>query len=411
MIAFVALALLLLSVVLLVLVVALRRARQPEVVDRQRMNVEIFRERRAELDAEHAAGRIPDAQHAALLAELELLLVDDVEADATSAVAMRSGSPRAVAFGLSLLVPLLAVGLMLVSGFNRDSRDWLTLQASGDRVAVLPIYIDEAAAQRAGLSLRDAVRLRQSQLDHDAGGDEWFGLGASWLDAGIPILAQQALQNAQRLEPSRSDIALAVIRIDLAMGSKLSPAIRAQLDAMLAAQPDNEQVLLVYGMAAYESGDYAAAIQHWEALLAKLPATNQAVPSLKDGIARARAQQKAAADPAAGLAVRVELSPTMGTPPPNATLFVIVRAAGGPPMPIAAKKLPSTLPATVLITDADQMVPGAPLRERGPLEVRARLSQSGMPMPASGDLESAGAQVTLPLKQRPLRLVIDQRVP
>lgn len=418
MIAFLALALLLLSAVLLVLVIALRRARRPDVIDRSRLNVAIFRERRAELDAERAGGRIDDAQYAALLAELELLLVDDIDAaggaaaSATAAVAApATGSPRKVALALLLAIPLLALGLMLATGFDRDSRDWLALQSSSARVAILPAYIDKAAAERAGLSLRDAVRLRQSQIDHDAGAGDWFGLGMSWLDAGIPVLAQQAIRNAQRLDPARNDIALAAIRLELAMGGKLTPAMRAQLDAMLAAGPDDAEVRLVYGMAAFESGEFDVAIRHWEELLARVPADSPAVPVLRDGIARARANWKAGADPSAGFAVQIELAPSLGVTPPGSTLFVIVRAAGGPPMPIAAKKLPATLPAIVRITDADQMIPGAPLSARGPLEVRARLSRSGTPMPASGDLESAAVPVSLPQQQTPLRLLIDQRHP
>lgn len=410
---FLSLAMLLLCLVLVVLGLALRRAQRPAAIDRERLNVAIFRERQAELAAELASGRIDQAQHAALLAELQLLLVDDIDLAPPVAGVARGGSPRTVALALLLLIPLLAGGLLAVSGFNGEMRDWLALRAQADKVAALPTFIDEAAAQQAGLSLRDALRLRQAMLRRSAAttAEDWLALGVAWIDAGVPLLAQQSFQAAQRLEPQRSDIALAVVRMDLALGrGQLTEQSRAQLDRILAKEPDNQQALLVYGMAAYESRDYDRAIAHWQHLLALLPPQSEGVPMLNDSIARARAHQKAAAAPGAGIKVRVALAPELGAPPPDAVLFVIVRAAGGAPVPIAAKKLPPVLPADVLISDADQMIPGAPLAQRGPLEVRARLSRSGTPMPASGDLESAPQPVTLPLAA-PLTITIDRRVP
>lgn len=415
MITFLVPALLLLFAVLFVLVLALRRAQQPAAIDRERLNVDIFRERRAELDAELASGRIATAQHAALLSELELLLVDDVDLAADAGGTASALRPRTVALGLLVAIPLLAVGLLLATGFDRDVRAWLALSAKAERVAALPPYIDEAAAQGAGLALADAARLRQSMLGHGGGAEDWFGLGISWVDVGIPVLAQQSFRQAQRLAPERTDIALALVRMDLTLGGgQLTDDIRAQFERVLAAEPGNQQALLMYGMSAFDSGEYDTAIARWQQLLAQLEPSSEGVPLLRQSIDRARAaqkqQQQAAAAPGGGIAVRVALAPSLGAPPADAVLFVIVRAAGGPPMPIAAKKLPPRLPVELVITDADQMIAGAPLAQRGPLEVRARLSRSGTPMPASGDLESEPVRVTLPLSA-PLAVTIDRRIP
>jgi len=414
-IAFLVPALLLLSAVLFVLVLALRRAQQPVAVDRERLNVEIFRERRAELDAELASGRIGQAQHAALLAELELLLVDDVELAAAAGATTSAFRPRTVALALLVAIPLLSAGLLVATGFDRDVRAWLALSAKAGQVSALPAYIDEAAAQRAGVTLADAARLRQWMLGHDGSAEDWFGLGVSWVDVGIPVLAQQSFRQAQRLAPERTDIALALVRMDLTLGGgRLTDDIRAQFERVLAAEPGNQQALLLYGMAAFDSGEYDAAIARWQQLLAQLDPSSEGVPLLRESIAQARAaqqrQQQAAATPGAGIPVRVSLASSLGTPPPDAVLFVIVRAAGGAPMPIAAKKLPARLPVELVITDADQMMAGAPLAQRGPLEVRARLSRSGMPTAASGDLESEPVRFSLPLAA-PLAVTIDRRIP
>lgn len=410
MIAFVACASLLVFAALALLVVALRRAR-PVTVDRARINVAIFRERQAELAAERAAGRIDEAQHRALEAELERLLVDDVAA--SGAVVSPAGlSPRVVALVLLVTIPVAVAGLFLLTGFNAESRDWVALGTQRALVASLPEQLDAATVEKHGLTLRDASRLRQTMLQRrpeDA--DAWFRLGVGWIDADVPMLALQSFRTALQLQPDRTDIALALARVELALGNgRLTDEIRGLLDDVIRADPHNQTALLVYGMAGFDSGDYGTAVARWEQLLALVDPKSQGAGLLRESIAKARAREKAAAAPGAGIAVHVALAPELGPPPADATLFVIVRAAGGPPMPIAARKLPPRLPVDLVITDADQMIPGAPLAQRGPLEVRARLSRSGTPMAASGDLESAPLPVALPLAA-PLAVTIDRRVP
>ncbi|MFZ5723967.1 MAG: c-type cytochrome biogenesis protein CcmI [Pseudomonadota bacterium] len=415
MIALFVLCTLLLAAVLLILLAALRRAARPLPVDRERLNVSIFRERRAELDAELAAGRLDAAQHAGLLAELELLLVDDIDAVADDAGA-RSLAPRTLALVLLALVPLLVGGLYFVTGFDAEVRSWVQLRAHEAAVAELPLPIDAQSAQAGDLTLRDAARLRQTMLGRDAADAEaWFRLGATWIEADVPLLALQSLRTATRLAPERADIALALARLELIAGNgQLTPAVRALFDRVLALDPRNQTALLVYGMSAFDSGDYDTAIARWEQLLALLDPRAQGAGLLRESIAKARAKRELAAAPGTGIPVRVVLSPSLATDaaalPPEAALFVIVRVAGGPPVPVAAKKLPPRLPAELTLTDADQMMPGAPLAQRGPLEVRARLSRTGTPMPAAGDLESAPLRIEA-LSPAPLTLTVDRRLP
>ena len=416
MILFLVLGSVLLLVVLAVLVRALRRA-QLAAPDREGVNVAIFRERLAELDGERDSGRIGTEQHAALVAELQRLLVDDVAAPASAPAPARTSSPRLLALLLLVLIPALVIGLQLGTGFDSDARAWLQLQAHRDQVAALPAPLTAKDVTAQQLELRDAARLRQTMLERNPQDAEaWLRLGVSWIEAEVPVLALESLRTARRLAPQRTDIALTLARIELMLGNgQLNEDIRELLDAVLAAEPGHQGALLVYGMAAFDSKDYGTAVQRWQQLLVALDPKSQGAGLLRDSIARAQAAERAAnAAPVAAAAdavpVRVVLASALGVPPPDATLFVIVRAAGGPPMPIAAKKLPSRLPVDVVITDADQMMAGAPLAQRGPLEVVARLSRSGTPMAASGDLQSAPVRVNLPLTA-PITLTIDQRLP
>ena len=102
-------------------------------------------------------------------------------------------------------------------------------------------------------------------------------------------------------------------------------------------------------------------------------------------------------DPA--LAARVRLQP-------NATVFVIARQVGGPPMPVAAQKhTASELPFDASLSDADSPMPTLKLSQLQEVEILARLSASGEAMPQAGDLQSKPIRVTLPAKT-PVNVVI-----
>lgn len=392
-----------------VLAVAMRRGGQRDV-DRARLNVAIFRERRAELDAEWDAGRLDEAQHAALVAELGTLLVDDVAgAPAASPVAEtpRGWQPLA----LMVAVPALALAVYAGTGFSPEVREWMQLQGRVDELAALPKPLSADAMSSSRLTLTDAARLTQATLPRRAqDADDWFALGITWMDLELPVLGVEAMRTANRLAPDNVDIAVTLARVEMALdGNRLNDAARALLDGVLAANPGHEGTLMIYGAAAFESGDYATAIARWEQLLAQVDPASEAATLLRQGIAKARASAKPVAA-GAGIPVKVVLPAGADTPPADAVLFVIARVAGGPPMPVAAKKLPPRLPVEVTLTDADQMMVGAPLAARGPLEVLARISRSGTPMPASGDIASAPVRVTFPL-DAPVTLTLDQRVP
>ncbi|MFZ5697707.1 MAG: c-type cytochrome biogenesis protein CcmI [Pseudomonadota bacterium] len=416
MILFLALALALSLGAAVVLVFAVRRA-LPVDVDRARINVAIFRERQAELAAEREAGRIDAAQHAALLAELQHMLVDDVgngieKGGASKAGAVTGG--RLLPFALLLLVPALAFAIYLFSGFNTDTRDWLRLSDRVADVAALSQPLTSAAVSAQGLTLSDAARLTQATLlRRPADADAWYRLGMTWLELEVPMLAIESLRTARRLAPERTDIAVTLARVALALNrGQLDDEVRALFDDVLAREPNYQGVLMVYGMAAFDSGDYVTATKRWQELLALIDPQSAGAGLLRQSIARAVQKQQvlAAGGTAMNIPVHVVLAPGIGAAPAGATLFVVVRAAGGASMPVAAKKLAPLLPVDVTLSDADQMLPGAPLSARGPLEVRARISLSGTSVPASGDIESAAVRVILPLNA-PVVLTLDRRVP
>ena len=75
--------------------------------------------------------------------------------------------------------------------------------------------------------------------------------------------------------------------------------------------------------------------------------------------------------------------------PANASLFVIARQPGGPPMPVAAEKRAARdFPQEVTLDDGDSPMPTLKLSQLDRVEVLARISASGDATPQSGDLEA-----------------------
>jgi cytochrome c-type biogenesis protein CcmH len=164
------------------------------------------------------------------------------------------------------------------------------------------------------------------------------------------------------------------------------------------------------GIAQRQASQPAEAARTWEPLLAVVDAA--AAAPLREQINGARAEAglpplAAAASPAqAGLKVKVTVAPELAAKiPPNASLFVIARQAGGPPMPVAVEKLPAQdFPREVVLDDGDSPMPTMKLSQLDQVHVLARISASGNAMPQPGDFE---AKPVVSTSSGTVELVID----
>jgi cytochrome c-type biogenesis protein CcmH len=159
--------------------------------------------------------------------------------------------------------------------------------------------------------------------------------------------------------------------------------------------PDNARALWYGGIVAYRRGDLTLAQQRWVEL------QNHELPAdLRQVVAErlAEIERTQGKTPAVGVAVpktaapggielTIDIAPSLvGQVPPAATLFVVARRGeGGPPL-AAVRRATGAWPMRVSMTDADAMLPGVSLASGGALKVIARISRSGQPTAASGDL-------------------------
>jgi cytochrome c-type biogenesis protein CcmH len=119
----------------------------------------------------------------------------------------------------------------------------------------------------------------------------------------------------------------------------------------------------------------------------------------------------AAAAAASGTAVSGEVSLAAGLKAKaaaGATLFIVAKSVDSPGAPVAVfRSSVGTWPVKFTLDDSQSMLPGRNLSSAGRVTIEARISQSGQPLPAAGDLQGSTAAIN-PADHQPLKILIDR---
>ncbi len=281
----------------------------------------------------------------------------------------------------------------------------------------------QAQNREAPRTLEDGVKQLQAALAKDPNrADGWALLGRSQMSLGHNAEAAAAFARAVRLAPEQAPLLIeaAEARAMANPQRQFDDQALAWLQHALQLAPGSERGAWFLGIAQRQRGQDAAAAATWEALLPRVDAATAAALRPQIDAARSAAglpalptagatAQPDKAPATAGLTVAVSLDPAFAARVRlrgDASVFVIARVPGGPPMPVAVQKHPlQALPLRVTLSDADSPMPTQKLSQLKQVQVIARLSASGNAMRQEGDLESAPVTVTLPATA-PVELVI-----
>jgi cytochrome c-type biogenesis protein CcmH len=275
----------------------------------------------------------------------------------------------------------------------------------------------DAANLKAPETLGDAIAQLQAELKRNPQQAEgWRLLGVALQREGKAVAARDAYAKAATLAPDDADILSEAAQARaLADDKRLFDAKAvALLQAALKADGNHQRARWFLGIAQRQAGEHAAAAATWEPLLAQVDAATAGSLRREVDAARSAAGMPplpppASAGAAGPLQVRVTLDPDFAARVRlrgDATVFVIARQAGGPPMPVAAEKRGlAEVPFTATLDDADSPMPTLKLSQLSEVELVARLSVSGDAMKQEGDIESKPVRVALPAKA-PVELVI-----
>jgi len=353
---------------LLIPVLRGRRAQREE--DRTALNVALYQERVAELQAQQAEGVLDVAQMDSGRAEAARELLADTEGVAAPRVS-KLGKPLPLL--AAVLVPVLGLGLYLHFG-------------AADKVELTREFAQ--APQSMEEMTRRLERAVAAQPDSAEG---LYFLGRTYMAQDRPADAAKMFERAANLAGRQPELLGQWAQAQyFADGKKWSEKIQALTDEALKADPKEVTSLGLLGIAAFEGERYQQAIDYWNRLLAQLPEGDNSRAALQGGIERATERLQAsggkvAAAPAAKVAallkVRVDLASELkGKVQPGDSVFIFARAVSGPPAPLAAKRLTvADLPVTVELGDADAMMPQLKLSNFPEVQLVARISRAGQP--------------------------------
>jgi cytochrome c-type biogenesis protein CcmH len=251
----------------------------------------------------------------------------------------------------------------------------------------------------------------------------WMMLGRSYLTLNRQDEAIVAFDHAHQLDSKNADAAMGLGEaMSLRAGGEITPQAAQLFEQALTLAPDNPKALLYAGFAAAVRGDRTLARTRWQALKNMHPppqieqmldariaelgppegssaAGNAAAGSAAAGNAANAATAGTSASPGgtstsaqdlngALVTVNISIAPALKSRlVSEAPLFVFAREPGSGGPPLAAKRLTSAaIGSQVQLSPADSMMPGRALVKGRQVSITARVSFSGRPVQAAGDL-------------------------
>jgi cytochrome c-type biogenesis protein CcmH len=397
---FIVLASLLTLVVLaLLLYPLLLRERKLHVGSTSELSIAVLREQLGELDEQRKAGLLDSGVFVEEQAELEKRALED----GTKPVAPTAEAARkpALATLVGLGVPVLAIGFYVWLGNPESLRPAPAADAAGNH-ALNPQQIQNMAAKL-------AERLQSNPDD----GEGWLMLARSYSVLGrYPESAAAFGRATMLLPPNAALLADYADVVAMAQGRRLSGEPEKIIARALAIDPRHIKSLALSGTAAFERGDYPAAVKDWRTILTLVPPDSQAAQSIANSIADAErrmgggpasaAQElpaKAAktGTGAASVSGTIALAPEFAAKlPADATLFIFARNSDGSRIPLAMARVNGArFPHAFKLDDSMSMAPNVKLSSANSVIIGARVSRSGDAIAKPGDLEGYSALVQL----------------
>ena len=419
--AFIVVAILMVAAALAWVLWPLLRPGHRAAVERRFVNLTVFKDQFADLDADLARGSISQDRYVEAKAELERRMLEEARTEsAPSAAAPVSGFKTAIV--LAGAIPVVA-GLLYAKLGAPDAFSPLAT-APKDQHQLSGQQVDEMVSKL-------AARL-EKEPDNVEG---WVILARTYYTQRKFVEAAKAYEKLVALLPNEADLyADYADALAMAQGRRIAGKPMELVTKALELDPNHWKALAMAGTEAFDRKDYKGAITHWERLkatvgpdaqigrqiqpsidearqLAGLPPSAAVTPVAPVAAAASKAAPKAAAKadaaaaaakadaPAAATGKTVSGTVTLAAPlagkaNPTDAVFVFARPADGSKMPIALTRAQvKDLPLKFTLDDTTSMNPQVKISAFQEVILVARVSRSGSAMPGSGDLEGLSKPV------------------
>ncbi len=388
---------------------------------REQTVLDLFNEHLKALEAQYETGELDEAQFTQMREELELSLLDDLPEAANQG----SRGDRWGLYVAALLLPVLALSLYVYRGAIAD----VGIAELRDQYFATPASKggndqEQDVLEELVVALTDRLAFKP---DNQA---NRYLLARSLMQQGrygkaiveYTHLAQSDAASAMIL----GELAQAVF---LAAGNRITPEVDMLVERALQMDGTEATSLGLAGISAFEKAEYQQALDYWGRAVQQLGPFTAAGQSLQQGMARAKALMSKAdegvsqagkkapqstqdsAVTQSSVQVQVSLAEAVAADP-STTVFVYARAWQGAKMPLAIQRLTvADFPRVVTLDQSMAMAPGVDITSVPELEILARVSFSGQPVPQTGDWQGSVGPVELSELDVPLPLVVDQVIP
>lgn len=390
----------------------LRRKEVAAKAARRDINIAVYRDQMKEMEADRANSLLSEEQYQISKTELEARLAEDALGKAD--LAMVPVASRRLGFTLAGVLPIAAFGLYFVLG------NPMSLTAIAEAKANPPI----AQGVPGEHDILKMIQQVEEKTKTDPNNVEaWVILGKTYAAVGHWPEALHAYEKAIKLQPEAPAImsgyaeALAISKGRVLKGEPIELVLKA-----LEKDPEDMKGLELAGIYNFQEQNFAKAAFYMKHLYKLLPPESPYAQDILEAQKEANRLAQAAAtgldnlaDPAADKVASpgatlhgvVDIAPALKAKISDTdVVFLFARATGGGAPVAALRSTAGKFPLEFELDDSMAMNPDNKLSNFKEVTLSARISKSGDPMGAPGDLE--GSLTKVKVGSKGIKLVIDK---
>ncbi len=387
---------------------------------RESTNIALYRDHLADLDESLSAGNITQEQYDELKIELERNLLEDSddhddkerEGLSGSVLSKESGDVRKAVSILSVSFIALVVCVGGIYSYLGSHKSWVVKSILDQRTELEQQYIstnDPQEQQRLESQVQAVNQQLIAQLSaYVQDSPEDLQMRAVLARTGMTVgnygLAVAQFRAILEYDPELTQIMAELAQaVFLQADNRVVPIVQRLADSVLEKDPNNTIALGLSGIGAFQSEKYEQAIDFWQKAIQLQGPNSPNSIALQRGISAAQQRLAATTEEPSQQAQIVASDAVMDEPrepsitvsvslgeavdaAPNTTVFIYARAWQGSKAPLSIARLQvQDLPTTLTLTNAMSMAPSMNLSTASEVELVARISGSGTPVPQSGD--------------------------